>query len=233
VGGYLSFPGIDGKARYAATTVADVLPVSLELNDDRVETPEGQLPRVRLPDHPIARGLPTEWPKLLGYSHLHLKPGADLVASVGDADVVLLACAVQDSGRTLAFASDCGPHWCPPDFLAWDGYTILWQRMACWAARRLEERRGLYTGGVSRSSSNDRCADHPSQSTRTSAQVIASGRGGRKILRPTEQPIAPTSRATSIRCSSSRSDTTPPLARLPAHPSHGRCRRTPAARWAN
>jgi uncharacterized membrane protein len=137
VGGYMSFQGIDGKARYAATPLADVLPVSLESNDDRVEAPEGHLPRVLLPDHPIARGLPTEWPKLLGYNRLHVKPGAELVASVGAANAVLLACAVQDSGRTVAFASDCGPHWCPPEFLAWSGYATLWQHMVRWAARRL------------------------------------------------------------------------------------------------
>jgi uncharacterized membrane protein len=137
VGGYLTFQGIDGKARYAGTPVAEVLPVTLELNDDRVEAPEGQLPRVCLPDHPIVRGLPDEWPKLLGYNRIHLKPGAELVASVGEDEAVLLACAVQGSGRAIAFASDCGPHWCPPDFLAWDGYTTLWQRMVGWAAGRL------------------------------------------------------------------------------------------------
>jgi uncharacterized membrane protein len=136
VGGYLTFQGIDGKARYAGTQVADVLPVTLEPNDDRLEAPEGHVPSARMPEHPIAHGLPTEWPRLLGYNRIHLKDGADLVATVGSAQAVLLACADQQAGRSVAFASDCGPHWCPPEFLAWPGYAVLWQRMVCWAARR-------------------------------------------------------------------------------------------------
>ena len=41
IGGYLSFQGIEGKANYRMTPLADVLPVELEPGDDRQETPEG------------------------------------------------------------------------------------------------------------------------------------------------------------------------------------------------
>ena len=45
-GGYLSFQGIYGTARYHRSPVEDVLPVSLLPTDDRVEKPEGLNPRV-------------------------------------------------------------------------------------------------------------------------------------------------------------------------------------------
>src|SRR5262245_48351238 len=41
VGGYLSFQGIDGKARWRRTPVEDVLPVTCLPYDDRIEMPEG------------------------------------------------------------------------------------------------------------------------------------------------------------------------------------------------
>ncbi len=40
IGGYLSFSGIDGKARFQRTAVADVLPVRMHDGDDRVEVPK-------------------------------------------------------------------------------------------------------------------------------------------------------------------------------------------------
>ena len=39
IGGYLSFAGIDGKARYHGTPVEDALPVTIAATDDRVEAP--------------------------------------------------------------------------------------------------------------------------------------------------------------------------------------------------
>jgi hypothetical protein len=41
IGGYLSFSGIDAKAQYAGTPLADVLPVVIARTDDRVELPQG------------------------------------------------------------------------------------------------------------------------------------------------------------------------------------------------
>ncbi len=38
--------------------------------------------------------------------------------------------------RSVAFASDCWPHWAPPAFVEWDGYVALWSQMAAWAAGR-------------------------------------------------------------------------------------------------
>lgn len=46
VGGYLSFQGIDGRARWRRTPVEDALPVTCLPYDDRIEAPEGFRPEV-------------------------------------------------------------------------------------------------------------------------------------------------------------------------------------------
>jgi uncharacterized membrane protein len=43
--------------------------------------------------------------------------------------------AVVGAGRTLAFASDCAPHWGSPEFVAWEGYGPFWRRAVHWLAR--------------------------------------------------------------------------------------------------
>ena len=65
VGGYMTFQGIDAKARYAGTPVEAALPVTLLTQDDRVEVPEGAVPRVHTA-HPIVAEIDGEWPQLLG-----------------------------------------------------------------------------------------------------------------------------------------------------------------------
>ena len=132
VGGYLSFQGIDGRARYAATPLAEVLPVCIQTTDDRVEMPAGRTPIVANPAHPIVANLPSSWPSLLGYNRVEAKPLAELVVTIGH-DPLIVAGPYQ-AGRSVAFTSDCGPHWCPPPFVEWDGYGRLWRQLAAWAA---------------------------------------------------------------------------------------------------
>jgi uncharacterized membrane protein len=131
-GGYLSFQGLDGRARFRGTDVEAVLPAEIDPWDDRVERPEGFTAEVVAPDHPILAGIEGEWPALLGYNRFRLKPDATLLARLGD-DPIL---AVRDAGagRTLAWASDIGPHWCPEEFAAWDGYRRLWTQAVEWLA---------------------------------------------------------------------------------------------------
>jgi uncharacterized membrane protein len=133
VGGYLTFQGIEGKGRWAGSAVEDVLPVTLQTVDDRVERPEGIAPRV-VAGHEIVAGLGVTWPDVLGYNRVTARPDAQVLATVGDD--VLLACREIGSGRTVAYTTDCGPHWCPPPFVAWEGYARLWQQMVRWAYRR-------------------------------------------------------------------------------------------------
>ena len=130
VGGYMTFQGIDGKARYAGSPVEAALPVTMMTMDDRVEVPEGATPQVRLADHPIVAGLEATWPHLLGYNRLLARPEASVVALAGH-DPLLTAWGFGQ-GRAVAFASDCGPHWAPPEFLQWAGYGKLWAGMVEW-----------------------------------------------------------------------------------------------------
>ncbi len=134
IGGYLSFAGIEGKARYHGTPVEDALPVTISATDDRAETPQGVVPAAASPGHQILAGLPAAWPALLGYNRVTAKAGATVVASVGDDP--LIACGGHGAGRAAVFTSDCAPHWGPPGFLDWPGYAPLWANLVSWLAGR-------------------------------------------------------------------------------------------------
>ncbi|VWB30819.1 glutamine amidotransferase [Burkholderia lata] len=125
IGGYLSFQGINGSARFRNTAVEEVLPVKCLPYDDRVEVPEGFTPEV-LGSHPILEGLGTCWPYLLGYNEVELKAGATLLATVPETGHPLLAVGEFGKGRTMAWTSDMSHHWMPPEFSSWDGYRQLW-----------------------------------------------------------------------------------------------------------
>ncbi len=133
VGGYLTFQGIEAKGNYAGSPIEAALPVTLQTSDDRVEMPQGVKPVVTAPNHEIATGLPLEWPVLLGYNRLAPREDASVVATVGDDP--LIAAWHFGAGRSVAFASDCGPHWAPPPFVEGEGYATLWQNIADWTAR--------------------------------------------------------------------------------------------------
>jgi uncharacterized membrane protein len=132
VGGYLTFAGIDGKARWAGTAVEAALPVTIATADDRVESPAGAAPLVRQLDHPIVAGLPPKWPNLLGYNRVAARDGADVVVAVDDDPLIVAGTSGQ--GRGAVFTSDCGPHWCPPPFVSWEGYAPMWQQLVGWVA---------------------------------------------------------------------------------------------------
>lgn len=133
-GGYLSFAGIYASAKYYRTPIENVLPVDIHTFDDRVETPEGVVAEIVDSNHPILAGIDSEWPALLGYNELVLKPDAHLLARAGDHP--LLAVRAVGKGRTLIWASDIGPHWCPTPFLKWEGYGKLWRQALQWLAGR-------------------------------------------------------------------------------------------------
>jgi uncharacterized membrane protein len=131
VGGYLTFQGIDGRARWAGTPVEEALPVTMLATDDRVETPAGTQPVVRLPEHSIVAGLPRAWPAVLGYNRVVPRADAEVVVSVGQDPLVVAG--RHGQGRGVAFTSDCGPHWCPPPFVDWEGYATMWRQLVAWA----------------------------------------------------------------------------------------------------
>lgn len=135
-GGYYSFQGINGGARYRKTPIEAVLPVSCLPIDDRVEVPESFKPVVMgAADHPILRGLGTDWPPLLGFNEVTLKEGAEVLATASEdyGSLPLLVTGTYGKGRTVAWTSDVGPHWLPPEFSAWAGYKTLFEQMIAWA----------------------------------------------------------------------------------------------------
>ena len=134
VGGYLTFQGIDGKARWHRTPVEAALPVTCLPFDDRIEVPEGFSPEIAQPDHPILAGFRGDWPPLLGANEIVPREGAEVIARLPDAlgGHPLLVAGHFGAGRTLAWASDIGPHWLPDDFAAWDGAGQLWRNMLTW-----------------------------------------------------------------------------------------------------
>jgi uncharacterized membrane protein len=137
IGGYYSFQGINGGARYHRTAVEDVLPVSCHPFDDRIEVPEGfKADVIGGPDHPILAGLGKDWPILLGVNEVALKSGGDvdLLARLPESEGghPLLVTGRHGKGRTIAWTSDIGPHWVPPEFAAWEGFGRLWRQCLAW-----------------------------------------------------------------------------------------------------
>jgi len=132
IGGYMTFQGIDAKAQYRGTAIETALPVTLEAGDDRVECPQGVTPQVIDANHPLVAGIEDSWPNLLGYNRLKAKADGEVVVTVGDDPLIVIG--THGEGRSVAFASDCGPHWAPPAFVDWKDYATIWQRMTAWAA---------------------------------------------------------------------------------------------------
>src|ERR1700684_1507243 len=133
VGGYLTFQVIQAKANYKGSPVEDVLPIELFAHDDRVESPQGVTPVLVKPDHPVLKGL-TDWPEFLGYNRSTARPDADVLARFGDDPFIAVRNVGQ--GRSAIFASDCGPHWGSPPFLAWKGYGPLWTNLVGWLGEK-------------------------------------------------------------------------------------------------
>jgi uncharacterized membrane protein len=134
IGGYLSFSGIDGKARYQRTALRDVLPVEMLEGDDRVEAPHGVIPTISELDHPVFADISGEWPHFLGYNQLRPTTKSTVLATVGDD--VFVAVGQFGRGRSAAFASDCGPHWGPPAFVEWEHYERFWSNLVHWLAQK-------------------------------------------------------------------------------------------------
>jgi len=132
IGGYMTFQGIDGKARYQGSPVEEVLPVLMMLGDDRVEAPQGLLPTVNLPTHPIVSGIDGAWPRLLGLNAVAASAKGEIVASAGQHPLLLVG--GFGKGRGVAFTSDCAPHWAPPEFVEWKHYERLWSQIVIWVS---------------------------------------------------------------------------------------------------
>jgi hypothetical protein len=125
IGGWESFHGAAGE--YHRSPLADVLPVSMQDSDDRVNAPQPCFAERRV-DHPVLEGLPLGRPPCIGgYNRVRARVDARVVltarhfaAEVG-ADggyaftrgdhAPLLVVGRHGRGRTAAFTSDVAPHW--------------------------------------------------------------------------------------------------------------------------
>ncbi|WP_314138727.1 glutamine amidotransferase [Buttiauxella noackiae] len=123
IGGYLSFTGIEAKANYKNTVLAEVLPVEMLDCDDRVELPQGCQPVTTDNKHNITAQL-TQWPPLLGYNKLISKPESTALVEINGDPLLVLG--DYKNGRVACFASDCAPHWGSPQFMQWEHYTSFW-----------------------------------------------------------------------------------------------------------
>ena len=137
IGGYFSFQGIDGKARWRRTPVEDVLPVTCLPYDDRIEIPEGTSAEILQLEHSVMTGLHGVWPPLLGVNEVVAKDGSQIIAKLPDdqGGHPLLVVGTFGKGRTAAWTSDIGPHWLPPEFCEWHGYEKLWKNLLSWLTK--------------------------------------------------------------------------------------------------
>jgi len=136
-GGYLSFQGFQSKANYHGSAIEEVLPVVISATDDRVESTEGAAVRVLLGDHAVLAGIPGDWPRFLGYQRVTAKPGAEVLAVIGDGDPLIAVWRVG-AGRAMAFTSDLAPHW-GTDFVTWEHYGSFWNQAIAWLAGSEEQ----------------------------------------------------------------------------------------------
>jgi uncharacterized membrane protein len=143
VGGYMSFQGLNQAARWRETPLAEVLPVEMLSQDDRVEAPQGVQPVVRLPGHPVLRGVGS-LPSFLGYNRVIPKPGAEVVATVGE-DPLLVLWEVG-SGRAAAWTTDIGPHWCPDEASSSAAFKVLWRNLVAWLGQAPSDGKARRTG---------------------------------------------------------------------------------------
>ena len=136
IGGYLSFQGLNGAARFCGTAIEEVLPVHIHRYDDRIEAPEGFRPvtSALAMDHPLLAGVPAEWPVLLGLNEVVAKPEATVLAHAPEEEGAhpLLVTGHHGRGRTLAWTTDIGPHWLPQAALDWPGFSRLWSNLLTW-----------------------------------------------------------------------------------------------------
>lgn len=134
IGGYMSFTGIDAKTRYGETAVKDVLPVELLKYDDRIEKPEGIIPKISK-DHEIFEGIEGEFPFFLGYNKtLSDSSKGEIIATINEDPFI--AVGKFGKGKSLAFTSDCAPHWGSKDFVEWKYYDRLWQNIIKWLIKK-------------------------------------------------------------------------------------------------
>ena len=133
IGGWESYHGLGGD--WDGTPVAEILPVEIATQDDRLNCDHPAFVRAEYHLHPIARGLPwDERPPLIGgYNRFVPRDGAETILHVMRYSVSfntatpaaepvlveagedpLLVIGSHGQGRVAALATDVAPHWVGP-----------------------------------------------------------------------------------------------------------------------
>jgi hypothetical protein len=125
LGGWETFHGLGGN--WDATPLADVLPVTMLDEDDRVNSSVPLLVEA-VADHPVLAGLPWQSPPAVGgYNRIQPRPeatellrlramqparedGGKWRVAVGEPEPLLVVGSCG-AGRTAALATDVAPHW--------------------------------------------------------------------------------------------------------------------------
>lgn len=138
-GGYLSFTGLAGKGFYKNTPIEEILPVNLLEYDDRVEVPEGFLPKIVEKNHPIFKDIPEKWEGwFLSYNRLIPKEGASVLAVIEEYNNdPFLVSWEYENGRVVASAVDCAHHGASPTFLNWKSSQTLYANIVKWCAKAI------------------------------------------------------------------------------------------------
>ncbi len=135
IGGWSTFGGWGGQARWTETPVEDALPVTIKDGDDRVETPEGCTFEGWDLNHAITGKLPIDQAFVLsGYNRIKAKKEAQVLAWIEDDPAVVVGEFGQ--GRSLAVATDCAPHWAGT-MIEWKGYRAFWVNCVKWVAGKI------------------------------------------------------------------------------------------------
>lgn len=132
-GGYLSFGGFEGKAHYHATPVEEILPVTIEPVDDRIEVPQGVSPTTVKANN-ISSDL-GDFPRVLGYQTVQAKPDGEVLMTVQDQPLLVVGKAGK--GKTLAYTTDIAPHWASQEFMNWTNYGEFFSRCINWLTGEL------------------------------------------------------------------------------------------------
>jgi uncharacterized membrane protein len=136
IGGYFSFTGFQAKARFKDTPIEELLPVTMQPYDDRVEIPEGvDLVLDSSVQHPIVAGLPRQWPHIFGYNRTTAKEDADVLMQSPKGDPIIVA-GRHGKGRAVAYTTDCAQDWASQELLGWDKYGQLWDQLLRWVGNK-------------------------------------------------------------------------------------------------
>jgi uncharacterized membrane protein len=132
-GGYLSFTGVDGKARYGMSPLADVLPVTICPTTTGSSGPTGSVRpstcrTIRCSEARLHSGRPCS--ASIGWSPSRMRRSSPAAARTRCSSSVSTAGA--GSSRSPRTSPPTGA---PPEFVEWPHYASLWTSILSWAAR--------------------------------------------------------------------------------------------------